>query len=132
MLTKTGAGGKSQEYDERTGRYCDGKDADRFAEREFLQEQLARKVEGRAPLKRDIYESLSKSEWAEYYKKLGEMKSGTLQTRQNMNGERIVIIDKKIVVDNGKYVSPRVKAVYAFANEERLYDYLADIEVDEK
>lgn len=58
------------------------------------------------------------------------MKSGTLKTRQNMKGERIVIIEKKIVVDNGKYISPRVKAVYAFANEERLYDYLADIEVD--
>lgn len=55
MSTKTGAGGKPQKYDEHTGRYGDGNDADLLAEREFKQEQLARKAEGRMPLKRDIY-----------------------------------------------------------------------------
>lgn len=128
MSTKTGAGGKPQKYDERTGRYDDGNDADLFAEREFKQEQLTRKVEGRAPLKRDIYASLSKSEWAEYYKKLGEMKSGALQTRMFGNGTRIVVVNKKVILDNGKYVSPKVKAVIEFETEEKLADYLNKME----
>ena len=130
MSTKTGAGGKPQEYDERTGRYGDGSDADLLAEREFKQEQLARKAEGRVPLKRDIYESLSKSEWAEYYKKLGEMKSGTLQTRTFGNGTRFIVVNKKVILDNGKYVSPKVRAVIEFSDENELYDYLNKWEVN--
>lgn len=124
MSTKTGAGDKSQKYDEHTGRYDDGNDADLLAEREFKQEQLVRKAEGRVPLKRDIYASLSKSEWAEYYKKLGEMKSGTLKTRTLGNGTRIVVVNNKMIFDNGKYTKPKVKRVITFESEDALYGYL--------
>lgn len=50
--TKTGAGGKPQEYDKNTGQYGNGSGASKKTstdkERKF--ENLARKVEGRAPL----------------------------------------------------------------------------------
>ena len=135
MPTKKGAGGKPQEYDEHTGRFGGGGidngesgSEGELAEHEFLQEQLTRKAEGRTPLKRDIYASLSKVEWAKYYKALGEMKAGTLRTRYFGNGARIVVVDNKIILDNGKYITPKVKAVLEFETEDKLVDYFNKME----
>lgn len=73
---------------------------------------------------------LSKQEWAQYYQKIAQIKAGTFRERKLSNGDRVVIVGNKFIVDNGQFGSPRVKSVTEFRTNEALNDYLNLIEAE--
>lgn len=116
MAKKIGAGYKSQNYDKETGQYAkDGASSD---------------SDNECPDKVDLFKeaeevvSLSKQEWAKYYKKLGEIKAGNAYAEVTDKGNRMVVIDNNLIFDNNSYVSPRVKKIFKFNTEEELTKYL--------
>ena len=81
--------------------------------------------------------SLSKQEWARYYATISEIQAGTLRTRKTKSGNRWVILNTdetskgtktppRIILDNGSYVSPRVKNMMTFATDDEMYDFIDD------
>lgn len=130
MAVKRGAGGEPQYYDENSGKYGSSDSSTDHADKDGKLDRVARKWESRTvsdpnQVPRD---SLTKAEWAEYYKKLGEIKAGTLKVRRTKNGGRLIVIDKKVVIDNGKFMNPKVKSVQVFGDTELLSGYLRKID----
>lgn len=130
MAVKRGAGGEPQYYDENSGKYGSSDSSTDRADKDGKLDRVARKWESRTVSGTDQVsrDSLTKAEWAEYYKKLGEIKAGTLKTRRTKNGGRLIVIDKKVVIDNGKFMNPKVKSVQEFASSELLRIHLNEID----
>lgn len=113
MAQKKGAGGKPQTYDEATGRYGT------TAERKRLKEL-------------GLDDTLTKRDWARIYERLGEIKrSAVVEKREN--GEMLFPLHKmnegdtpKIVVVDGTYENPNVRAVIEFQSEEEMFDWLEE------
>ena len=126
MPTKTGAGGKPQEYDKSTGQFGNGSGAKNREEKEAKLEAIARKWESRTISASDHVsrDALTKAEWAEYYKKLGEIRAGTLKERRTKNGDRLLVVGNKVLIDNGKFVNPKVTTICKFVTQNDLYDCL--------
>lgn len=70
--------------------------------------------------------SLSKQEWAQYYKIIGDEQHGDFVYHTETN-ERYVRLESKIVIDDNDFVSPKVKEVIAFDNNDLLNDALNQI-----
>lgn len=130
MATKRGAGGEPQYYDEKSGKYGSGDESSLNPKTD----KLARKWESRTIRAPDgvSHDSLTKSEWAEYYKKLGEIKAGTLKARKTKSGEQFVIVGKSLIVDNGSFETPKAKRVVKFRSRELLFRYVERIERGDK
>lgn len=75
-------------------------------------------------LEEDRQVSLSKQEWARYYKTLGEIKAGLLTKRYSSSGRHYVIVGNKAIFDNDSFISPRVYEVVEFENEDDLFEWL--------
>lgn len=113
MAQKKGAGGKPQTYDEATGRYGTP------AERKRLKEL-------------GLDDTLTKRDWARIYERLGEIKRGAVVEKRE-NGEMLFPLHKmnegdapKIVVVDGTYENPNVRAVIEFQSEEEMFDWLEE------
>ena len=63
--------------------------------------------------------NLTKQEWAQYYKMLGDEQHGDFVYR-NEDGSRFVRLPNKIVIDNGDFMDPKVMRVLMFPKEEEI------------
>lgn len=63
--------------------------------------------------------NLTKQEWAQYYKTLGDEQHGNFVYR-NEGGSRFVRLPNKIVIDNGDFIKPKVIRVLMFPQEEEM------------
>lgn len=68
--------------------------------------------------------TLTKSQWARYYKTLGEIQAGLYNPMQTLDGGNAILIDNMLILDNGSFTSPRVKSIVVAKNEQYLLDYL--------
>jgi hypothetical protein len=68
--------------------------------------------------------TLTKSQWARYYKTLGEIQAGLYNPMQTLDGGNAILIDNMLILDNGSFISPRVKSIIVAKNEQYLLDYL--------
>lgn len=78
----------------------------------------------------DLHESgksgnikLSKQEWAQYYKVIGDEQHGDF-VYHTKNNERWVRLEHKLIVDDNEYMSPTVKKVYVFPDNDSMNDVL--------
>lgn len=71
---------------------------------------------------RDI--TLTKSQWARYYKTLGEIQAGLYNPMRTLDGGNAILIDNMLILDNGSFISPRIKSIVVAKNEQYLFDYL--------
>lgn len=71
--------------------------------------------------------TLSKSQWARYYKALGEIQAGLYNPMQTFDGGNAILIDNMLILDNGSFISPKVKSIIKVANEESLRDIVDDL-----
>ena len=62
---------------------------------------------------------LSKQEWAQYYKIIGDEQHGDF-VYHTQDGGRAVRLENKIVFDDGDFENPTVKDTYQFANNEEM------------
>ncbi len=67
--------------------------------------------------------SLSKQEWAQYYKIIGDERHGDF-VYHTKNNERWVRLEHKLIVDDNEYMSPTVKKVYVFPDNDSMNDVL--------
>lgn len=63
--------------------------------------------------------NLTKQEWAQYYKMLGDEQHGDFVYRTK-NGGRCVRLQSKIIIDNGDFIAPAVTGVIEFASNDEL------------
>lgn len=68
--------------------------------------------------------TLTKSQWARYYKTLGEIQAGLYNPMQTLDGGNAILIDNMLILDNGSFISPRVQSIIVAKNEQYLLDYL--------
>lgn len=68
--------------------------------------------------------TLSKSQWARYYKTLGEIQAGLYNPMQTFDGGNAILIDNMLILDNGSFISPKVRSIVVAKNEQYLLDYL--------
>ncbi|MDE7406468.1 MAG: hypothetical protein K2M89_06320 [Clostridiales bacterium] len=80
-------------------------------------------------------EQLTPSEWRRYYDAIGDIKAETVRERKTKNGNRWVILNSdelpdgtrtpaRLIIDNGKYISPKVKTILTFDNDDEMYDLM--------
>ena len=63
--------------------------------------------------------NLTKQEWAQYYKTLGDEQHGNFVYRTK-NGGRCVRLQSKIIIDNSDFIAPTVIGVIEFASNDEL------------
>ena len=63
--------------------------------------------------------NLTKQEWAQYYKMLGDEQHGDFVYRTKSGG-RCVRLQSKIIIDNGDFAAPAVTGVIEFASNDEL------------
>jgi len=66
---------------------------------------------------------LSQQEWAQYYKIIGDEQHGDFVYHSDDN-ERWVRLDHKLVVDDNEYMTPTVKRVYTYPDNDSMNDVL--------
>ena len=66
--------------------------------------------------------SLSKKEWAMWYRALGDIKRGMYVPKRN--GKKLIVIGNKIVFTSGTYTSPRAEKVLEFDDWDDLERFL--------
>lgn len=71
--------------------------------------------------------TLTKSQWARYYKTLGEIQAGLYNPMQTFDGGNAILIDNMLILDNGSFIGPKVKTIIKVANEESLRDIVDDL-----
>lgn len=71
--------------------------------------------------------TLTKSQWARYYKTLGEIQAGLYNPIKIPKGGNAILIDNILIFDNGSFISPKVKSIIRVANEESLRDIVDDL-----
>ncbi len=64
---------------------------------------------------------LSKQEWAQYYKIIGDEQHGDF-VYHTQDGGRAVRLKNKIVLDNGNFENPQVSNIIEFANNDLMND----------
>lgn len=64
---------------------------------------------------------LSKQEWAQYYKIIGDERHGDF-VYHTQDGGRAVRLENKIVLDNGSFENPQVSNIIEFANNDLMND----------
>ena len=65
--------------------------------------------------------SLSKQEWAQYYKILGDEQHGDF-VYHTQDGGRAVRLENKLLFDNGSFSTPKVNKMLKFDNNDLLND----------
>lgn len=65
--------------------------------------------------------SLSKQEWAQYYKIIGDEQHGDF-VYHTQDGGRAVRLENKIVLDNGSFENPQVSNIIEFTNNDLMND----------
>ncbi|HCH92368.1 MAG TPA: hypothetical protein DE061_01555 [Clostridiales bacterium] len=133
MPTKENGNGKQQEYDASTGRYSSGGGLLNTAKqlgiqipnRDLTQSDISR-IKGEVAEKKRLQSSedsgkikLSKQEWAQYYKIIGDEQHGDF-VYHTQDGGRAVRLENKIVFDDGNFENPTVKDTYQFASNEEM------------
>ena len=68
--------------------------------------------------------TLTKSQWARYYKTLGEIQAGLYNPMKTLDGGNAILIDNMLIFDNGNFIHPRIKSIVVAKNEQYLFDYL--------
>lgn len=68
--------------------------------------------------------TLTKSQWARYYKTLGEIQAGLYNPMKTPKGGNAILIDNMLILDNGSFLHPRIKSIVVAKNEQYLFDYL--------
>lgn len=63
--------------------------------------------------------SLTKQEWAQYYKIIGDEQHGDF-VYHTTNNERWVRLDRKIVVDDNEFIKPTIKKVLEFPDNDSM------------
>ena len=71
--------------------------------------------------------TLTKSQWARYYKTLGEIQAGLYNPMKIPKGGNAILIDNMLIFDNGSFISPRVKTIIKVDDEEMLRDVANDL-----
>lgn len=71
--------------------------------------------------------TLTKSQWARYYKTLGEIQAGLYNPMKIPKGGNAILIDNMLIFDNGSFISPRVKTIIKVDDEEMLRDVVNDL-----
>lgn len=71
--------------------------------------------------------TLTKSQWARYYKTLGEIQAGLYNPMKIPKGGNAILIDNMLTFDNGSFISPRVKTIIKVDDEEMLRDVVNDL-----
>jgi len=64
---------------------------------------------------------LSKQEWAQYYKIIGDEQHGDFVYHTH-DGGRAVRLENKIVLDKGSFENPQVSNIIEFANNDLMND----------
>ncbi len=80
--------------------------------------------------------TLTRDEWRRYYDTLGEIQAGMVRARNVRNGRWVILnvnvesngkrTPARLILDNGNYVSPKVKSVLTFDTDDELYDFIDD------
>ena len=68
--------------------------------------------------------TLTKSQWARYYKTVGEVQAGLYNPVRTPKGGNAILIDNMLILDNGSFLHPRIKSIVVAKNEQYLFDYL--------
>lgn len=68
--------------------------------------------------------TLTKSQWARYYKTLGEIQAGLYNPMKTPKGGNAILIDNMLILDNGSFLHPRIKSIVVAKDEQSLLDYL--------
>lgn len=84
------------------------------------------KGKGQYKNKNDKSSQPTEQEWVQYYKIIGDEQHGDFVYHTETN-ERYVRLESKIVIDDNDFVSPKVKEVIAFDNNDLLNDALNQI-----
>lgn len=66
---------------------------------------------------------LTSQEFAKWYQALGDIQRGMFCHKDD-NGNKMIVIGKKIVISSGSYTNPRIETVITFNSEEKLEEYL--------
>ncbi len=67
--------------------------------------------------------NLTKQEWAQYYKVLGDEQYGGF-VYHTYDGGRAVRLENKVIFDNGSFEKPKIKKIYCFESNETMNDAL--------
>ena len=68
--------------------------------------------------------TLTKGQWARYYKTLGEIQAGLYKPMQTPDGGNAILIDNMLVLDNGSFLQPKIRSIVVAKNEQYMLDYL--------
>lgn len=71
--------------------------------------------------------TLTKSQWARYYKTLGEIQAGLYNPMQTFDGGNAILIDNMLILDNGSFISPKVKTIIKVDDEAMLRDVVDNL-----
>lgn len=74
---------------------------------------------------RSAANTLTKKEFAIWYKKIGEIERGGC-VAENLNGDKLIPIENKLAVTSGTYEAPELVAVVAFKSEDEMYFWLSN------
>ncbi len=80
--------------------------------------------------------TLTKQEWALWYKAVAEYKKLGYWEHETPNGNGILKIETnnstKIVITSGTYENPKAMSIYSFKNNEDILDFIKELENYEK
>ena len=126
-----GAGGKVKPYDSRDKfgnmvralpkKVRDALDNDVKTLEQEQRQELAKEAATVVKTK-DI--TLTKGQWARYYKTLGEIQAGLYKPMQTPDGGNAILIDNMLVLDNGSFLQPKIRSIVVAKNEQYMLDYL--------
>lgn len=68
--------------------------------------------------------TLTKGQWARYYKTLGEIQAGLYKPMRTPDGGNAILIDNMLVLDNGSFLQPKIRSIVVAKNEQYMLDYL--------
>ena len=66
---------------------------------------------------------LTRQEFAKWYQALGDIQRGMFCHKDD-NGNKMIVIGKKLVFASGSYANPKIKKVMSFKHEEEIEEFL--------
>ena len=71
--------------------------------------------------------TLTKGQWARYYKTLGEIQAGLYNPMRTPKGGNALRIDNMLIFDNGSFLHPRISRIMIIDNEEMFTDVVDEL-----
>lgn len=90
----------------------------------FEQEQRQELAKEAATVVKTKDITLTKGQWARYYKTLGEIQAGLYKPMRTPDGGNAILIDNMLVLDNGSFLQPKIRSIVVAKNEQYMLDYL--------